>query len=186
MFSGAHNIRIDGGAVNNVGGDQVNHNINNIQNIHPSLPPRTLWDAIAGIGASHNSGLQFDRGRCLAGTREDVRRTIHEWRRSRSSDTPPICWLSGSAGVGKSAIALSVAKECENNGLVASFFFFRSDPNRNTPRFLILSIAHGIGTSRPYLRGLIDQRVATDPKILEAALEEQYRELIVNPCTKEK
>ncbi|KAF9260630.1 hypothetical protein L218DRAFT_842430, partial [Marasmius fiardii PR-910] len=145
-----------------------------------------LWDAIAGVGASHNSGLQFDRGRCLPGTREEVRRMIHEWRLSKSSDTPPICWLSGSAGVGKSAIALSVAKECENNGLVASFFFFRSDPNRNIPRFLILCIAHGIATSRPHLKDLIDQRIAADPKILEAALEEQYRELIVNPCTKEK
>ncbi|KAF9261339.1 hypothetical protein L218DRAFT_842724, partial [Marasmius fiardii PR-910] len=66
-----------------------------------------LWDAIAGVGASHNSGLQFDRGRCLPGTREEVRRVIHEWRKS---DSPPVCWLSGSAGVGKSAIALSVAK----------------------------------------------------------------------------
>ncbi|KAF9261311.1 hypothetical protein L218DRAFT_838606, partial [Marasmius fiardii PR-910] len=136
-----------------------------------------VWDAIAGVGASHNSGSQFDRGRCLPGAREGVRRAIHEWRKS---DSPPVCWLSGSAGVGKSAIALTVAKECEKDGLVASSFF-RSGPNRNNPRFLILSIAHGIGTSRPDLKDLIDQRVAADPKILEAALEDQYKELILSP-----
>ncbi|KAF9259152.1 hypothetical protein L218DRAFT_842931, partial [Marasmius fiardii PR-910] len=175
MFSGARDIKIDGGAVNNVGGDQVN-TINNIQNI-----PRTLWDVVAGVEASHNSGLQFDRGHCLPGTREEVRQAIHEWRKSDSADTPPVCWLFGSAGVGKSAIALTVAEECEEDGLVASFFFFRSDPKRNNPRFLVLSIAHGIATTRPHLRRLIDQRVAADPKILEAVLKDQYRELVLAP-----
>ncbi|KAF9260624.1 hypothetical protein L218DRAFT_907029, partial [Marasmius fiardii PR-910] len=125
----AHNITIGHAEINNIGGNQFN--------VSPSKDaPRTLWDAVAGVGASHDSGLQFDRGHCLPGTREEVRRMIHEWRKSNFA--PPVCWLSGTAGVGKSAIALTVAEESEKNGLVASFFFFRSDPRRNNSRFLIL------------------------------------------------
>ncbi|KAG7094183.1 hypothetical protein E1B28_007790 [Marasmius oreades] len=98
------------------------------------------------------------------------------------SDSNPICWLSGTAGVGKSAIALTVAKSCaENNRLAASFFFFRSDPKRNNPSSLMLTIAHGLVTTIPSLHPIIHGKIATDPRILEATLEDQFRELIVSP-----
>ncbi|KAG7097867.1 hypothetical protein E1B28_005179 [Marasmius oreades] len=174
-FSGARNVRIGQGEFNNVGRDLVKNFNTSVSNPH-----RTLWDAVAGIGASHNSSLQFDRGRCQPGTREQVLRLIREWRSSKSHN-PPVCWLSGAAGVGKSAIALTVAQECEEDGLVASFFFFRSDPRRNNPTSLILSLAHGIVTTRPRLGRLVNQRITADPRILEATLEDQYKELVLNP-----
>ncbi|KAF9255318.1 hypothetical protein L218DRAFT_841182, partial [Marasmius fiardii PR-910] len=137
-----------------------------------------LWDKIAGVGASHNSDLQFDRGSCMPGTRKTVLQLLHEWKDS-GCQTHPVCWLSGAAGVGKSAIALSIAKEWETNGLVSSFFFFRSDPKRNNPISLILSIAHGLLVARPYLKDSMYQRITSDPHILEATLEDQYKELVL-------
>ncbi|KAG7094211.1 hypothetical protein E1B28_006663 [Marasmius oreades] len=177
MFHGMQYSTINGGEFYNVGHDLV-------RNFHTTAanPQRTLWDAIAGVGASYNSALQFDRGSCLPGTREAVLRDIHEWSSSESDSSKPVCWLSGTAGVGKSAIALTVAKSCaENNRLAASFFFFRSDPKRNNPSSLMLTIAHGLVTTIPSLRPIIEQKIATDPRILEANLDDQFRELVVLP-----
>ncbi|KAF9259469.1 hypothetical protein L218DRAFT_1058786, partial [Marasmius fiardii PR-910] len=114
----------------------------------------------------------------MEGTREAVLQLIREWIVSGSRDLP-VCWLSGAAGVGKSAIALTIAEECEKKGLVASFFFFRLDPKRDNPSSLILSIAHGLTLKRPHLGPLLDWAVRADPGILEARLEDQYKELIL-------
>ncbi|KAF9258198.1 hypothetical protein L218DRAFT_837178, partial [Marasmius fiardii PR-910] len=137
-----------------------------------------LWDKISGVGASHNSNLQVSRGSCMPGTHEAVLKCIEDWEHSESQRFP-VCWLSGAGGVGKSAIALTIAKEWEKSGLAASFFFFRSDPKRNNPDSLILSIAHSLVVARPYLQDSVYQRINDDPCILEARLEQQYQELVL-------
>ncbi|KAG7085414.1 hypothetical protein E1B28_002975 [Marasmius oreades] len=170
FFNGARDITIQGGEFNSVGGDQIkNHNY---------YFANLLWEAIKDVGASHNSEQQVDRDGCLPGTREAVLELIRQWKVSRSRSMP-VCWLSGAAGVGKSAIALTVAEECEEDGLVASFFFFRSDPKRNNASSLILSIAHGLVVTRPHLKPLVDQRISADPRILKVKLEDQYKKLIL-------
>ncbi|KAK1223414.1 hypothetical protein PQX77_013715 [Marasmius sp. AFHP31] len=144
-------------------------------------PHKSLWDAIAGVGASHKAEQQFSRGECLPGTRETALEMVYDWRTAKRQPLP-MCWLSGAAGVGKSAIAMSVARSAENDGLVATFFFFRSDPRRNNPSALVLSIAHGLTVSKRSLKIAIEKRIADDPAILEARLEEQFRELVLKPC----
>ncbi|KAL0062729.1 hypothetical protein AAF712_010424 [Marasmius tenuissimus] len=154
---------------------EVNHSLN----MTVSEPLKRLWDAISGIGASHKAEHQFARGACLEGTREAVLALLREWGLTEDQ-LLPICWLSGAAGVGKSSIALTIAKFYEDKGvLVSSFFFFRSDPKRNTPSALIPTIAYGLATTIPLMRNYIEERISRDPAILEAALEEQFRELVV-------
>ncbi|KAK1221424.1 hypothetical protein PQX77_015762 [Marasmius sp. AFHP31] len=177
-------------------GYQHNNNAQGTQNIHygdqgvnfvkhfnttmPN-PHKTLWDAVFGIGASHTAEQQFERGQCLEGTREEVLRVILEWIASKKRSLP-ICWLSGTAGVGKSAIAMTVAKYCEGKELVASFFFFRSDPKRNNPSALMVTISHGLVVNMPIgARTHINQRISDDPTILEARMEDQFRELVLKP-----
>ncbi|KAK1235384.1 hypothetical protein PQX77_001396, partial [Marasmius sp. AFHP31] len=133
---------------------------------------RKLYDAVAGVEASHTSKQQFARGKCLEGTRRDALGEIREWRLS-GDPSVPTCWLCGAAGVGKSAIAMTVAKSCEEDGLVASFFFFRSDPRRNNPDALAPTIALGLVSKIPSLRTFINRRIFRDPTILEANLEDQ-------------
>ncbi|KAF9255857.1 hypothetical protein L218DRAFT_950448 [Marasmius fiardii PR-910] len=180
LFSGQYTT-IHRAEFNNVGHDLVRNFYTTIANPH-----KTLWDAIAGVGASHNSALQSSRGSCLSGTREGVLRDIHEWRSSENTSSP-VCWLSGPTGVGKSAIALTVAKSCAKSGkLAASFFFLRSDPKRNNPSFLMLTIAHGLLTTKPSLRRIIDRKITDDPSILEATLEDQFAELIARPLLRRR
>ncbi|KAK1226095.1 hypothetical protein PQX77_010962 [Marasmius sp. AFHP31] len=146
----------------NYGGGQVN-----IFNTTIPEPLKCLWDKIAGVGASHKAEHQFARGACLEGTREEVLAILREWGLTEEQ-LLPICWLSGAAGVGKSSIALTIAKHYEDKGaLVSSFFFFRSDPIAITT-----------------LLSHIEERISRDPAILEAVLEEQFRELVVEPVLK--
>ncbi|KAG7097823.1 hypothetical protein E1B28_005141 [Marasmius oreades] len=170
-FQGARGVTMSNVVFNNVGRDQIH------QNFHDHSRD-VLWEAIRNVGAFHNSEIQVERGHCLPGTRQAVLQLIHEWRVS-GSQSPPVCWLSGAAGVGKSAIALTVADECEKDGLVASFFFFRSDPRRNNPSSLILSIAHGLVMTRPHLKPLVNWKITANPTLLEAKLEYQYEELVL-------
>ncbi|KAK1235003.1 hypothetical protein PQX77_001781 [Marasmius sp. AFHP31] len=143
---------------------------------------KSLSDAIAGVGASHKAEHQFSRGACLPGTRESALAAIDDWASAKGPEASLICWLSGAAGVGKSAIALSIAKSFEDGGLLSSsFFFFRSDSKRNNPAALVLTMAHDLAITTPLVRNCIEQRVSADPKILEASLEQQYRELVIAP-----
>ncbi|KAJ8072308.1 hypothetical protein PM082_015867 [Marasmius tenuissimus] len=164
--------------VNNVEGDLIQNNSFATTDSDPHLG--RLYDAVADVGASHTSEQQHARGTCLEGTREEALGDIHHWSSDESS--PPICWLSGAAGVGKSAIAMTVAEACEEeDGLVASFFFFRSDPKRNRPNALALTIALGLVENIPSLRAFIDQKISERPTILKANLELQFQELVVQP-----
>ncbi|KAJ8075873.1 hypothetical protein PM082_021505 [Marasmius tenuissimus] len=122
---------------NNVGtqnihyGDQIGQSIGqevkfvNHYNTTATNPYKSLWDAIAGVGASHKAEQQSSRGECPEGTRETALGMVYDWR-SAKRQALPMCWLSGAEGVGKSAIAMSVAKAAEDDGLIATFF--RSDP----------------------------------------------------------
>ncbi|KAL0059245.1 hypothetical protein AAF712_014023 [Marasmius tenuissimus] len=81
---------------------------------------------------------------------------------------------------------MTVAKDCEREGLlVSSFFFFRSDPMRNNPSALIPTISHGLVSTVPFMRRLIERRISQDPKILDANLEAQFRELIFKPTVEQ-
>ncbi|KAK1235269.1 hypothetical protein PQX77_001511 [Marasmius sp. AFHP31] len=138
---------------------------------------------IAGVGASHKTEHQSERGTCLPGTRVDTLKSIRDWKSKKEQDHP-ICLLSGAAGVGKSAIAMTIARECEAEGtLVSSFFFFRADPNRNNPSALWLTIADGLASTIPAMRNVIGEKISKNPSVLESALENQFHELILTPAS---
>ncbi|KAK1225239.1 hypothetical protein PQX77_011840 [Marasmius sp. AFHP31] len=147
-----------------------------------SNPHKHLWEAISEVGASHTDTQQIQRGSCLLGTREKHLDEIRTWAAAAEQDRP-IYWLSGPAGVGKSAIAMTIAKWCaEQERLVSSFFFFRSDQKRNNPAALIPTIARGLVSTIPSTRSLIEQKISKDPKILKAEIEEQFSELVLEPA----
>ncbi|KAK1223831.1 hypothetical protein PQX77_013285 [Marasmius sp. AFHP31] len=171
-------------SLNNVGqiGQSAGRDINHFYATDANSGRERLLNAIAGVGASHKAEHQFERGQCLPGTREEAIRSIYDWG-SSNDQTCPICWLLGPAGVGKSAIALTVAESYEVEGrLASSFFFLRSDPKRNDTSALIPFIAHGLTSMTPLMRNHIEQKISEDPTILDATLEYQFRELVLQPA----
>ncbi|KAJ8073658.1 hypothetical protein PM082_011936 [Marasmius tenuissimus] len=196
-----HNTNTGPGTQNNnnavhqtiAGRDQISGEVINVgrvlvKNFTTSVSNRqykTLWDSVADVAASHTAKQQCSRGACLEGTRVAALDSLKEWRNNKKDC--PICWLSGTAGVGKSAIAMTVAKSCDEEGLLASsFFFFRSDPNRNNPSALAPSIAHGLVSTISFMRSPIERRISRDPRILAAGVEDQFRELILKPTFKQR
>ncbi|KAJ8079653.1 hypothetical protein PM082_011240 [Marasmius tenuissimus] len=163
----------------NHGRDQTINN--NFYSTNTSSAYERLVSTIAGVGASHKAEQQFERGACLPETRVTAIRAIRDWRSSKQQKYP-ICWLSGAAGMGKSAIAMTIAQDCEKAGLLASsFFFFRSDLRRNNPSALIPSIAHGLASTTLLIRDYLEQIISRDHTILEATLEDQFHELVLAP-----
>ncbi|GJJ11126.1 hypothetical protein Clacol_005357 [Clathrus columnatus] len=75
-------------------------------------------------GAGLNTGKQ-----CLLGTRVGVLDEISNWINDGDENCPRLFWLAGPAGVGKSAIAHSIAIRFESIGRLGSFFCF----DRNYP-----------------------------------------------------
>ncbi|KAK1230423.1 hypothetical protein PQX77_006489 [Marasmius sp. AFHP31] len=178
-----NNNNSDSGNQNiNYGRDQINAGRDFVRIFNETVlnPHASLWGAVSGVGASHTAEQQFKRGECLFETREEVLAIIRAWCLVKQQKHP-IHWLTGPAGVGKSAIAMSVARACEGRGPISSFFFFRSDPKRNNPSALFPTIAHGLLSTGRLMRRPIERRISRDPTILEAKLEDQFRELVLNP-----
>ncbi|THU76802.1 hypothetical protein K435DRAFT_846471 [Dendrothele bispora CBS 962.96] len=190
-FANSDRISLHNSTVNTVGGDQINYT--------EESGLRLLYQEIAQVGAFHDSEDRFPPPQCHPETRKAVLADISAWiteqeTRTRSQNSVrstkpvshysqvPIYWLHGPAGVGKSAIAQTLAERFKDSHLAASFFFSRLSPRRNNPRFLFATIAYRLAMSGDTeLRAAIDTAVRTHHGLLGATIETQFLELVVKP-----
>ena len=130
--------------------------------------PDAAYDSIQGVSG------------CMKGTREEIIGKIFEWIDGGSDK--PVCWLSGAAGAGKSAISRTVARMCEGSDkLCASFFFFRGAGRRSTFTHFISTIAYSMALSIPATRPYVEGVLQRDRHILHRSHERQFQKLIVEP-----
>src|SRR5215469_15126382 len=61
---------------------------------------------------------------CLDGTRKEVLTEITDWANNVDGKAPPILWLHGLAGSGKSSIAHTIASRFKELERLGSFFCF--------------------------------------------------------------
>ncbi|KIM35967.1 hypothetical protein M413DRAFT_323930 [Hebeloma cylindrosporum] len=151
------------------------------------------WGTIGGFerlqssvatSAFHDSGEVVDPPKCHPNTRTSVINKIMDWilRRGIDDQRAVVLWLYGPAGAGKSAIAHKIAELCKlEELLLASFFFYRSDPARSNAKSLIATIAYQIAIKIPGTREKIIATVERDPLILTRSLEAQATALLVDP-----
>ncbi|KJA14535.1 hypothetical protein HYPSUDRAFT_100180, partial [Hypholoma sublateritium FD-334 SS-4] len=122
--------------------------------------------ARVATSAFHNSGQRLDPPCCHEDTRQAVLQEIFEWIVWDTTRKTWIAWLNGAAGGGKSAICQSVAELCIARGiLVASFFFFRTDPTRNTILHLVATLAYQLVLLVPDIKDLIVGAIESNPLI---------------------
>ncbi|KAF9254771.1 hypothetical protein L218DRAFT_1009307 [Marasmius fiardii PR-910] len=146
--------------------------------------PNYIQEALIKIQYSyrHDSQARFPQPKCSEGTRKVILSDLMGWACSDlSPEIAGVCWLRGSAGTGKSAIAQTIAEASEGKNLLATFFFSRSDPNRNTSRYLALAMADAIITTIPSLQHTILQKVNNRREILHATLDAQFKALVIEP-----
>jgi len=138
----------------------------------------------SALGAIYSSleRQQLDAPKCHPNTRTAVINNIIDWILGIIDSEALILWLYGAAGAGKSAIAHSLAKICENCGwLVASFFFWKTASERNNAERFVATIAHQVALAIPAARDLIGAVVEYNPFIFEQSVDVQLTKLIIEP-----
>ncbi|KIL60899.1 hypothetical protein M378DRAFT_50693, partial [Amanita muscaria Koide BX008] len=93
-------------------------------------------------------------------------------------------WLHGPAGAGKSSIAQTIARSYARPKVAASFFFFKSDGNRNDGNRLFTTLAYQLALSMPEIRDCIDHSLSERPDLPRTNPETQFEQLLVRPFQK--
>lgn len=107
---------------------------------------------------------------------------IYKWIIQSEHRREWLLWLNGGAGAGKSAIMQSIAEQCVQAAIaIASFFFFRSDPSRNTITPLVATLAYQLIQSIPETSDDILLTIERNPLIFDQSLEFQLQQLIIQP-----
>jgi hypothetical protein len=129
------------------------------------------------------AGASWDpKSICLPDTRSAPLEEIWEWIHSDAETTTRIFWLSGVTGAGKSAIAHTVAKRCEEAGLLASSFFFQRDTaERNNPNKLFSTIARGLANFDTEMAKRISLAIEHDQTVTTAPISRQFEKLVYEP-----
>ena len=90
--------------------------------------------------------------------------------------------MNGDAGIGKSAIAQTVAERlAEEERLLASFFFSKDDTSRNSASRFVASIAYQLVQQIPLLMDYVVAVLDRDPLILNLSPAAQFSALITEP-----
>lgn len=132
-------------------------------------------------GAAHDAAERHPPPKCHHQTRTELISDITSWLGNTKRHKNAL-WLHGPAGAGKSAIAQTIAERCREAGTpVASFFFSRHSPGRDSARYLVNTLAYQIAVSFPEVGSIIEQVVASDPSVLTKSLDVQLSTLIIEP-----
>jgi len=130
-------------------------------------------------GAEHRHGEH--RG-CLKRTRGAVLNCIELW--ARDFGKPPVYWLNGLAGTGKSAIAKTVAGMLFADGqLGASFFCSRDFKDRRNLQLIFPTLATQLARKYTEFRSILVPLIQRDPEIAYESLHNQMEKLIAQPLS---
>ena len=138
---------------------------------------KVLNDCHRAHGAGYKHG---NRNSCLKGTRETVLHKIECW--TRDFEQPPVYWLNGLAGVGKSTIAQTITEQVFADGnLGASFFCSRDVANQSNLQLIFPTLAFQLAQNYPTFRSFLVPLLQSNPDIVHESLQAQMQKLIVEP-----
>ncbi|PZD22955.1 AAA-16 domain containing protein [Pyrenophora tritici-repentis] len=181
-----HSLHVNGTSANNGGQTFAGINVGTI-NYANSNNPSSLDDALNSLptarDAPFNAYQRQHDPTCLPDTRVGLLREIHDW--ADGEDSPPIFWLSGLAGTGKTTIAHTVAAQYHaKSRLAASFFFSRAGGDVSQAGKFVTSIAVQLASSIPGLKRKICDAISKHGNIASQSLDEQWRELVLSPLSR--
>ena len=131
-----------------------------------------------------NNNDEIASPKCHPGTRIAYLQPMIKWAQDTES-LSLLLWLVGPAGSGKSSIARSLAEELEKIGVLAgTFFFFSTDPLRNTVKGFVATLTHQLALLIPELRPILAQIIFEKPAIFQRSFKTQFKTLIVDSFCK--
>ena len=105
---------------------------------------------------------------------------IERW--ARGLDVPPVFWLNGLAGTGKSTIAQTIAERIFADGhLGASFFCSRGVEDRSDRHLIFPTLAFQPAQKYPTVRSCLIHILRSDTDAVHESLLSQMQRLIVDP-----
>ncbi|KAG1908746.1 uncharacterized protein F5891DRAFT_974071 [Suillus fuscotomentosus] len=146
---------------------------------------------VAVLGAEYDSPERQPHPKCLKGTRVDLLEFIHG--RLNKREKSQIIWLHGTAGVGKSAVAFTVAERMKSlkmteetkieTRLAGTFFFSRKHTKRSTTGHFFATLAYQLASNFPSVRNDVNRAVRENPAVLDSSksLRDQMKALFRQP-----
>ncbi|KAG2046925.1 hypothetical protein BDR06DRAFT_864534, partial [Suillus hirtellus] len=155
------------------------------------------WEKLSQVavkGAEYDSRERQPHPKCLEGTRVELLNYIH--RLSDTKEGSRLIWLHGTAGVGKSAVAFTVADRMRNlkvtertkieKRLAGTFFFSRKHTERCTTGYFFATLAYQLACNFPSVREDLNRIIRENPALLDAnkSLRDQMEGLFLKPLRK--
>ena len=130
-------------------------------------------------GAMHDSAERDPPPRCHPGTREKATEDIIRWIKEPIPSSA-VLWVSGRAGVGKSALMQRIA---ELGGIYfgGCFFFRRGTPGCNVKDHLFSTLTYQLATNVHGMLELVDQAMMRDFSLPKRSAAVQLKRLIIEP-----
>ncbi|KAK6831768.1 hypothetical protein RU639_003000 [Aspergillus parasiticus] len=174
---------------------KIKNQISQLNQMHTDIKVMKKSDLLkklnAAPSASFDANAQGDI-QCLPGTQTSVFKQIQSW--VDNPKAPPIFWLHGMAGTGKSTIARTVASKLSRMErlvddetlageccLGGSFFFNQGDNDRNKPTGVFPTLAKNLAGSLPDLTDALCHAIEENDDIATTRIEDQWHELILQP-----
>ncbi|KAF4612512.1 hypothetical protein D9613_012743 [Agrocybe pediades] len=137
--------------------------------------------------AFHLADSDPSHSTCYTNTRTKILERIKSWALRKTEKEKCIMWLHGAAGGGKTAIARTIAKWCdeEEGILLTEFFFSRSDGVGDQISSLAPTLAYrmAVHTLKDFKEAklAISDAITRDPHIFSAPLSQQLKALVLEP-----
>ena len=149
--------------------------------------PLLGFDKLAGKAfplAFHLADTDRSHSTCFPNTRTKILERIKDWALRTAEKDKFIMWLHGAAGGGKTSIARTFARWCdeEQGILLGEFFFSRADGTGSqytsfAPTLAFRMAVHTLKDAKDDIAEAITQ----DPHIFSAPLAHQLRKLVLEP-----
>ena len=107
---------------------------------------------------------------------------IERW--AEDLNGPPIFWLNGLAGTGKSTIAHTVAKRCFAKGILGASFFcpgYIVPEGHGDPGIIFPTLAYQLSQKYPKVRSALLTYLGSDHEIVCKSFKTQAEKLIIGP-----
>ncbi|KAG2131361.1 hypothetical protein DEU56DRAFT_757609 [Suillus clintonianus] len=146
---------------------------------------------VAVMGAVHDSRERRPHPKCLENTRVELLKFIYGLLDNREKSQ--LFWLHGTAGVGKSAVAFTVAERMKSlkveerspneKRLGGTFFFSREHTKRRTTGYFFSTLAYQLARNFPSIREEVNCALRENPALLHRnmSLRDQMEALFLRP-----
>ncbi|KAI6160428.1 hypothetical protein EDD17DRAFT_807205 [Pisolithus thermaeus] len=163
----------------------IRHMLEQSRRVHDQIIRVEEVVRLEGIAYAAGAGLNTTK-KCLNGTRVEILAEIVDWIEAPEPDASRVFWLFGQAGVGKSAIAHTIALRYKELGRLGSCFcFVRDRQAERRHEKLFTTIARDLADRDIRLKPLLADAIANDTSLrttLDAI--QQWQKLILEPVSR--